>query len=225
MMKSNEEKYDEEYYERGPVTGKSLYMNYRWMPELTIRMVYFMIKNLGIKDDDSILDFGCAKGFTVRALRLLGFDAWGIDVSEYAIANVLPEVRRYCSVATYFEGRYDWVTAKNVLEHIPEPGIDTTLKMLAGNTKKMFAVIPLGTDNGSDRFVIPSDNDDPSHELAKPRDWWEAKFLACGFALERFSSTFKGCKENYTTKWPEGNGFFQLVSLKEKSGMEHVNFI
>ena len=30
--------FDEDYYERGAETGKSLYSHYRWMPELTIPM-------------------------------------------------------------------------------------------------------------------------------------------------------------------------------------------
>ena len=32
-----------------------------------------------------ILDVGCAKGFVVEGLRNAGADAWGIDVSEYAV--------------------------------------------------------------------------------------------------------------------------------------------
>ena len=35
---------------------------------------------------------GCAKGFLVKDLLSLGIDAYGIDVSEYAIQNCEPEV-------------------------------------------------------------------------------------------------------------------------------------
>ena len=42
----------------------------------------------------SALDVGCAMGFLVEALRRRGVDAFGIDVSEYAIAHVDPTQRR-----------------------------------------------------------------------------------------------------------------------------------
>jgi SAM-dependent methyltransferase len=46
-----------------------------------------------------VLDVGCAKGFLVRHLRELGVDAWGCDVSEYAIANAPAEVSQHVRVA------------------------------------------------------------------------------------------------------------------------------
>src|SRR6476661_8245522 len=36
----------------------------------------------------SVLDAGCAMGFLVEALRARGVEAWGIDISEYAISKV-----------------------------------------------------------------------------------------------------------------------------------------
>lgn len=46
-----------------------------------------------------LLEIGCAKGFLVKDLRDLGVDAWGIDVSPYAIGECEPEVAPYVSVA------------------------------------------------------------------------------------------------------------------------------
>ena len=40
-----------------------------------------------------VLDVGCAKGFLVEALRDRGVEAFGIDVSEYAIGEVRPDIR------------------------------------------------------------------------------------------------------------------------------------
>jgi len=64
-------KFNEDYYERGVELGISGYSNYRWMPELTIPMCHEMINILNIKDDETILDFGCAKGYVVKGFRLL----------------------------------------------------------------------------------------------------------------------------------------------------------
>jgi cyclopropane fatty-acyl-phospholipid synthase-like methyltransferase len=52
-------------------------MNYSWMPELTIRMAHHLIQQLPIRSAETVLDYGCAKGFLVRALRILDIDAHG----------------------------------------------------------------------------------------------------------------------------------------------------
>src|SRR5579862_3672374 len=79
--------YDESYFLRGKESGKSLYENYRWMPDLTIPMVQRIIEHCGIRRGDSILDFGCARGYVVRAFRELGYNAYGYDISRWAIEN------------------------------------------------------------------------------------------------------------------------------------------
>lgn len=43
----------------------------------------------------TVFDIGCAKGFLVKALRSLGVEAYGIDVSDYAIELADPGVRPY----------------------------------------------------------------------------------------------------------------------------------
>jgi len=45
-----------------------------------------------LKKGDKILDVGCAKGFLVKDLLELGIDAFGLDISEYAIKNCEKEV-------------------------------------------------------------------------------------------------------------------------------------
>ena len=45
-----------------------------------------------LKKGDRVLDIGCAKGFLVKDLLSIGIEAYGIDVSEYALKNCEPEV-------------------------------------------------------------------------------------------------------------------------------------
>jgi ubiquinone/menaquinone biosynthesis C-methylase UbiE len=42
-----------------------------------------------------VLDVGCAKGFMVKVLREQGIEAWGVDVSEYALATAPEGAREY----------------------------------------------------------------------------------------------------------------------------------
>ena len=79
--------YDWTYFDRGLETGQSLYQKYRWLPDQTIPLAGAIIDMLPIRPSDRVCDFGCAMGFLVKALRLLHRDAWGVDLSGYAISE------------------------------------------------------------------------------------------------------------------------------------------
>jgi len=49
---------------------------------------------------DIVLDIGCAKGFMLYDMRRIisGIEIRGIDISEYAIANAIDEVKQFCQI-------------------------------------------------------------------------------------------------------------------------------
>lgn len=207
------ELYDEEYYEKGLVTGKSCYMNYRWMPELTLKMAYHLINHLKLKESDKVLDYGCAKGFLVKALRILDIPAFGCDISGYAIDNAEADIRHHCSLIESsriipFDFDFDWIITKDVLEHMDERSVDSFLKHSYSKANRAFHVIPLGNHN--DGYIIPEYDKDPSHMLAKNAKWWKNKFESFGWVQTSFSHNVKGIKDNWTERYKEGNGFFIL---------------
>ncbi len=209
--------YDEEYFERGLVSGRSCYINYSWLPELTIRMFYYMIKDLPIEDGSRILDFGCAKGYLVRSARILNFEAYGVDVSEYAISQVDGTVKSYCKVIKngnnirdLFSITFDWVISKDAFEHIPEEELPGILQDLASVTKKMFVIVPVSADDDSGKFIIPEYNNDHTHFTIKSDKWWANLFHENNFIIERMSYDFRYCKHNWTAVWPKGNVFYVL---------------
>jgi ubiquinone/menaquinone biosynthesis C-methylase UbiE len=51
-----------------------------------------IVRHFGLKPGDRVLDVGCAKGFLVKDLIALDIDAYGVDVSRYALMNCEPEV-------------------------------------------------------------------------------------------------------------------------------------
>ena len=51
-----------------------------------------IVAHFGLRKGDRILDIGCAKGFLVKDLLALGIDAYGLDISEYAVTGCEPEV-------------------------------------------------------------------------------------------------------------------------------------
>jgi SAM-dependent methyltransferase len=70
----------------------------------------------------SVLDVGCAKGFLVEELRAQGLEAWGIDVSPYAISCAAPRTRPWLAVRSLKDlgarERYDVVHVCGVLVYL-----------------------------------------------------------------------------------------------------------
>lgn len=200
------ETYNEEYFERGIQVGRSMYQNYRWIPDLTLPLAMSIIDYLGIKPDATILDFGCAKGYLVKAFRLLNRNAYGVDISEYALFNSDPSIRVYCRNVTsdiWHNISYNYFIAKDVFEHLEEEELKKILKKVAANI--FFAIIPLGNEFG---YTCPANDLDSTHKICKNSDWWKQFFCDQGFKIISFDYHVPGIKEAYYDKYPEAHGFF-----------------
>jgi len=205
------ESYNRDYYERGIETGMSVYQNYRWIPELTIPIAMVMIDYLGIKRGQAVLDYGCAKGYLVKALRVLGRDARGVDISRYAIGNVDNEVREYCALKDDFKKTLkpvDFCISKDVFEHIPEEELPGTLAWI--NAYELFVIITLGDENG---YFCAEGNLDKTHVTCKEADWWSEMFEKNGWGVKHFSYRVTGIKDSYNDVSPKAHGFFTLRRL------------
>lgn len=196
--------YDEDYYERGIETGRSCYSNYRWMPELTIPLAARIIEYLNIGENDKILDFGCAKGYLVKAFRLLHREAYGFDLSEYAISCADEDVKKY--VSNEFKGHYEWVIAKDVFEHIEYEKINDWLRRILSVSDNLFAIIPLGDGK---KYIVPAYELDETHIIREDVNWWKRTFEKAGYVVVDCCYKVKYIKENWE-RWDKGNGFFRL---------------
>jgi len=192
--------YDFDYFERGLETGLSNYQNYRWEPELTIPMAMVIIDLLGIKRTESVLDYGCAKGFLVKALRMLGRNAAGADISTYAINSAPADVKSYLmdarillrawkSNSTY---KYKYVICKDVLEHIPLIDLRYLLQNMQAET--VFTVVPLGSDG---KYFAAANGRDVTHIICEPEAWWLKLFQDNGWVCTFNSNRVVGIKDHY----------------------------
>ena len=61
----------------------------RWVP-----VAEDIVEHFNLKPGDRVLDVGCAKGFLVKDLMTVcpGLEAFGLDISEYALMHCEPEV-------------------------------------------------------------------------------------------------------------------------------------
>ena len=203
--------YDEEYFERGILNGKSCYENYRWLPELTIPLAARICEYLRIGYKDRILDFGCAKGFLVKAFRLLHREAFGYEQSNYARKSAPEDVQEFFVDLKGGGGghiTYDWIISKDVFEHIPYDEIDSLILNLSRIGRKIFCVIPLAEDG---RYVVPNYELDISHIIRENLEWWIDRFERNGFKMDQACYRIEFIKENWSS-WEHGNGFFIATS-------------
>lgn len=210
------ETFDEDYYLRGPESGKSNYRDYHWMPDLTLLMADWLKRVMHIKDGDTLLDVGCARGYLVKALRMRGVLASGYDISKWAIANADPEIRPYVSNALNAPKLgWDFVTLKDVAEHIPEKDLTLLLgKLFASVRKSLLIIVPLTWTEGGP-YLRDEDNADPSHVIAWPMDKW-MDFLHQHFRSDEGILTgsyhYPGLKPA-SLHVPKSCGFFQFTRV------------
>ncbi|MEP2455730.1 class I SAM-dependent methyltransferase, partial [Roseibium sp.] len=100
----------------------------RWQP-----VAKDIVDHFGLKPGDKVLDVGCAKGFLVKDLIAIGIDAYGIDVSKYALMNCEPEVIGRlqigsCDDLPFPDGSFDAVLAINTIHNMNRDGCVRAVK-------------------------------------------------------------------------------------------------
>ncbi len=90
----------------------------RWVP-----VAKDIIDRYDLQPGDRVLDIGCAKGFLVKDLLAQGIDAYGVDVSEYALMNCEPEVVGRLQIGSaeklpFPDKSFDAVLAINTLHNL-----------------------------------------------------------------------------------------------------------
>jgi len=161
--------YDEEYYRTGCGDVPYSRAEPQWTPffgsiaEQLIRAFH----------PKRVLDAGCALGFLVESFWDRGVEAWGMDVSPYAIAHVRRDMEAYCKVASLAEGiagPFDLITCIEVLEHMPE---SQGLSAIGHLTNATDIILFSST---------PYDLEEPTHFNVRPLLYWLQAFREHGFS-------------------------------------------
>ena len=157
--------YTMEYYKSG--CGTDYTRKDIWVPFFD-NMAERIIEKYAPK---TVLDMGCAFGYLVSALRNKGVQAYGIDISEYALSQADEKIKPYVKVMSAldelpdnFPKKYDLVVSIEMIEHLYE---DDGLKVI----KKMTEY--------SDRILLSyTDNDfaEPTHVNVQQKEYWCEKF-------------------------------------------------
>ena len=123
------------------------------------RMLAFMANK-------TVLEIGCAKGYIVEWLRDNGIEAWGIDVSPYAIGEARPDIQQYLTVA-------------NALDYVPALGKNDFNIIFSRWTLSCFTddqlintLVPAMNNAGFLQCHIVWPEINPLYYNAHTIDWW-----------------------------------------------------
>lgn len=118
------------------------YGGFSYNPKFWQPVIPTIVENYKISNLSKVLDVGCAKGFFLYDLKLAipGINITGVDISEYAIANSIPEIKPYLQVGTAtklsFEDNYfDFVISINTIHNLNREDCAIALQEIERVTK------------------------------------------------------------------------------------------
>jgi ubiquinone/menaquinone biosynthesis C-methylase UbiE len=162
----------------------------RWKP-----VAKDIVAHYGLGPGARILDVGCAKGFLVKDLVAEGIDAFGIDVSEYALLNCEPEavgrLHLGSAVKLPFPDRsFDVVLAINTLHNLERGDLIVALREMErlAVKGKFLQVDSYRTPEEKDIFeswVLTAYTHGYTHE-------WEALFKDAGYGGDYYWTFING---------------------------------
>lgn len=158
---------------------------------ITKEILYYGSNGEDLSSTHNLLDMGCAHGYLVRHLRRRGVEAWGADISAYALDNAPKDAAPYLWQFDLTEDNagvipghpFDRLTCYETLEHIPEEQVERALWSLFECLKPGgVGLLTICTD---DR---PGWESDPTHVTIRPRAWWADRLALAGFvANDRYA--------------------------------------
>lgn len=122
-------KYGKEYFDGNRDYGYGgYYYDGRWKPVAKDIKKFFKLKN-----NDKLLDVGCAKGFLVNDLIDVGIDAYGLEISKYAIKKSLKKTygRIHLGNATslpFPDNSFDCIISINTIHNLNKSSCIKSIK-------------------------------------------------------------------------------------------------
>lgn len=133
-------KFGQSFFDGDRLTG---YGGYGYHPKFWTETVRRFRDHYGLRDDASVLDVGCAKGFMMHDFKKLmpAMTVAGIDISSYAVANAIDDMRPYIKIGSakdlpYPDNSFDLVISINTVHNLPLEDCKTALQEIQRVSRK-----------------------------------------------------------------------------------------
>lgn len=199
--------YNKQYYSEYS-KGMGYENNFVWI-ELFDSIAENIVNQLHPK---TVLEMSCAFGYLVEALRKKGVEAYGIDISEYAINNAEESIKPYVKnmsaldeLPNDFPKHFDLVVSIEMIEHLyEEDGLKVIDKMASYADKVLIS----STDD---------DFDDVTHVNVQKKEYWVDKFAKKGFLRNLDIDTTFISYNTYLFEKAESMDLYDVINHYEKS--------
>ena len=101
------------------------YGGFSYNPKFWQPVIPTIVENYKIGKSSNVLDVGCAKGFFLYDLKLAfpGINITGVDISDYAVENSIPEIKPYLQVGNatkllFEDDCFDFVISINTIHNL-----------------------------------------------------------------------------------------------------------
>lgn len=118
------------------------YGGFSYNPKFWQPVIPTIVENYKITNSSNVLDVGCAKGFFLYDLKLAfpGINITGVDISNYAVENSIPEIKPYLQVGNatklpFQDDYFDFVISINTIHNLNLQDCATALQEIERVTK------------------------------------------------------------------------------------------
>ena len=118
------------------------YGGFSYNPKFWQPVIPTIVENYKISNSSNVLDVGCAKGFFLYDLKLAfpGINITGVDISDYAVENSIPEIKPYLQVGNatklpFEDDCFDFVISINTIHNLNLQDCATALQEIERVTK------------------------------------------------------------------------------------------
>jgi len=183
--------YGEDYFDGSRDVGYGGYRyDGRW-----VSVAKDIITQYCLKPGDRVLDVGCAKGFLVKDLLAEGIDAYGMDVSQYALMHCEPEVVGRLQIGSaeilpFPDHSFDVVLAINSLHNLKKPELLQALHEM-GRVAKKGQFLQVDSYRTEEEKQIFESWVLTAYTYGYPREW-EAIFKEVGYEGDYYWTFISG---------------------------------
>lgn len=138
-------RFDQEFFDGDRLTG---YGGYNYHPRFWVETVRRFRDTYDLTENSSVLDVGCGKGFMLHDFKQLmpKMTVAGIDISGYAIANAMTDMKDYLKVGDakalpYPDKSFDLVVAINTIHNLPLAECKTSLREITRVSRRHAFII------------------------------------------------------------------------------------